>query len=123
MTEQPTALARLVAYLTGGFFLIYGASFALSPNAMLGLVTQYEIAGSSALVDFRATYGGLQLAVGVLILYLFQGGQVRTSLIASAAILFTMALFRSIGLASDGRMSSGSLFSSWSVMAQVPVRR
>ena len=65
-------LSKLVVYFASGFFLLYGIAFSMFPNLMAGLITGGAIHGTSALVDFRATYGGMTIAVGLTILYLYR---------------------------------------------------
>ena len=77
MTTQMVSpkLAIFVVYLATGFFVLYGLAFSLLPQFMLDLVTQGALAGPSAAIDFRATYGGMTLAVGFLIWYLHRSNQ------------------------------------------------
>ena len=95
-------LDTFVIYLAAGFFIAYGIVFMLAPVAMSGLVTGSAPEGVSALVDFRATYGGMTLAVGLAILYLHRATYTRASLVLVAMLLSCMALGRVIGLVVDG---------------------
>ena len=58
-------MARFLVWATGLFFLAYGLAFALSPLGMLVLVTGDYPEATSGVIDVRATYGGLSVAVGV----------------------------------------------------------
>ncbi|MEP1469396.1 MAG: DUF4345 domain-containing protein [Halieaceae bacterium] len=91
-----------VIYLAAGFFLLYGIAFTIYPGEMARLVTESEPVGVSALVDFRATYGGMTVAVGVMLFYLHSIGQVRPSLVIVVLVLSCMAITRTIGLYVDG---------------------
>ena len=95
-------LDTFVIYLAAGFFIAYGIVFMLAPVAMSGLVTGSAPEGVSAMVDFRATYGGMTLAVGLAILYLHRATHTRASLVLVAMLLSCMALGRVIGLIVDG---------------------
>ena len=73
-------LERFIVVLAAGFFLLYGLAFSIAPAAVALFVTSSAPTGASALVDFRATYGGMTLAVGVAIFFLYAIGQVRACL-------------------------------------------
>jgi hypothetical protein len=57
-------LQRFVIFLAAIFFVLYGIAFSILPAEMSVLVTGSKPQGPSALVDFRATYGGMTVAVG-----------------------------------------------------------
>ncbi len=95
-------LAKFVVLLAAAFFLFYGLAFTAAPGAMSLMVTGAEPEGVSALVDFRATYGGMTVAVGVAMFYLYSIGQVRVCLIVVAMVLLGMAAGRSLGMLVDG---------------------
>lgn len=63
--------------------------------------------GVSALVDFRATYGGMTFAVGLLLFYLLFIEQLRAALVIIIMVLLSMALTRAAGLLVNG---SGNAF-------------
>jgi uncharacterized protein YjeT (DUF2065 family) len=99
-------LHALVIWLAGLFFVLYGIAFAVAPNAMSQLVTGAAVTGVSALVDFRATYGGMIIAVGIAILYLHRIRQVRLSLGFIILVLMLMATTRAIGFAIEGKANT-----------------
>ena len=99
-------LYTLVIYLAALFFLLYGLAFSIAPNAMSELVTGSTLTGVSALVDFRATYGGMTIAVGTTILYLYRTDQIRLSLYFVIVVLMAMATTRTIGFVIDGATNS-----------------
>ena len=101
------SLERFIIFLTAGFFLAYGLAFSVSPEMMAQLVTDSAPVGVSALVDFRATYGGLNMAVGIALCYLYATGQARASLVMIIVVLLSMAATRSIGLLLQG---SGNVY-------------
>ncbi len=99
-------LERFVIFLAAGFFLLYGVAFSISPETMARIITGAKPAGISALVDFRATYGGMTIAVGVSLFYLYLIHQARACLVIVVIILLSMAATRTIGLFVHG---SGNL--------------
>ena len=62
------SLARLMILLTALVFAAYGVGFIVAPLSMLEWATGAVVNTPSAIIDLRATYGGLSLAVG-LVLY------------------------------------------------------
>ena len=59
-------LQRILVWLNALFFLAYGALFILAPGWAAALVTDTRPGSASGLIDMRATYGGMSLAVGLL---------------------------------------------------------
>ena len=96
------SLQTLVIVLSAGFFACYGLAFSLSPAAMSLLVTGAEPTGASALVDFRATYGGMSLAVGITVYYLHAIRQSHAALVVTIMVLMCMAATRTVGLMVEG---------------------
>ena len=95
-------VAKLLVYVVSAFFVLYGLAFAAKPFEMFLLVADSELASSSGLVDLRATYGGMAVAVGFAIAYLARRDRLDEALVVSAAILFGMAMARGIGLLAEG---------------------
>ncbi|HHF2874144.1 DUF4345 domain-containing protein [Vibrio harveyi] len=97
-------MSKLLVYLTALFFLLYGAIFAVFPVEMTNLITGSSPNSTSATIDFRATYGGAQFAVGLaLILVLKIKQDVTLALIIVAITLLSMAFGRLIGILLDGQ--------------------
>ncbi|EGQ9099412.1 DUF4345 domain-containing protein [Vibrio alginolyticus] len=97
-------MSKLLVYLTALFFLLYGAIFAVFPVEMANLITGSSPNSTSATIDFRATYGGAQFAVGLaLILVLKIKQDVTLALIIVAITLLSMAFGRLIGILLDGQ--------------------
>ncbi len=69
---------------------------------MAQLVTGTDPEGVSALIDFRATYGGLTIAIGIALYYLYSLRQVRACLVVIIIVLLSMAATRAIGLLVNG---------------------
>ncbi|MEM7220697.1 MAG: DUF4345 domain-containing protein [Pseudomonadota bacterium] len=95
-------MGSIIVLLSGVFFLVYGAAFGIAPNAMSELVTGARLADGAALIDFRATYGGLTLAVGLMILLLYRSSQIRLALLMVISVLACMAFTRVLGMIVDG---------------------
>lgn len=99
-------LETIVVFLAATFFVAYGLAFAVAPNATSGAVTGLTMSNVSALVDFRATYGGMTVAVGLVTLYLHHIQQSRACLVTIVIVLMSMACTRALGFVVDG---SGNL--------------
>ena len=97
-------MSKLLVYLTALFFLLYGVIFAVFPVEMANLITGSSPNSTSATIDFRATYGGAQFAIGLaLILVLKINQDVTLALIIVAITLLSMAFGRLIGILLDGQ--------------------
>lgn len=64
---MPGSAQALVLVLTGAGFVGFGAAYALRPDRMAAL-TDLTLPSPTARADFVATYGGLQLGVGLFLL-------------------------------------------------------
>ena len=82
--------------------MLYGLAFTIFPGGMFLLVTGSEPESTSALVDFRATYGGMTLAVGAALVYLQVNRQFGAGLVIVILVLLGMAIARILGLLLDG---------------------
>lgn len=95
-------IARFVIYLAIAFFLLYGVAFSIFPAKMAMLITQSQPDGGSPTIDFRATYGGLNIAIGLTLIYLYAIKHIRACLIITIIVLLSMAVTRSLGFVLDG---------------------
>ncbi|REL27542.1 DUF4345 domain-containing protein [Thalassotalea euphylliae] len=96
-------MAKLLIYATAGFFLLYGLAFAFYPISMAMWVTDASPSSTSAVIDFRATYGGAQVAIGLLLLLIVKvRNDIDLALTMVALLLLSMALGRFIGIVIDG---------------------
>ena len=85
-------MARLLIYATGLFFVLYGAAFSVLPVEMASLVTGGSRSTPSGLIDLRATYGGMSIAVGITLLILGSRSElVSLGLLTTAVVLLAMA--------------------------------
>ena len=94
---------RLVQ-LTAVFFIIYGLLFAIFPVATSLFVTGSAPNTPSGLIDLRATYGGMSLAAGIIMLTLAQNpATLRLALNRVILVMMAMATTRTIGIFLDGQ--------------------
>lgn len=96
-------LSRTLLWINCVLFFMFGLAFALAPAWFATLFTGTAPSTSSALIDMRAIYGGVALALVFLFaqcarndIYLKLGMQ------TVLAVMFGLAVTRSIGIALDG---------------------
>ena len=96
-------MAKFLIYATAVFFLLYGLGFIFFPSEMAIVITDTSPASASAMIDFRATYGGAQLAIGLLLLLVVKvRNDIDLALTMVALLLLSMAIGRAIGIVIDG---------------------
>ena len=96
-------MARLLVTVTGIFFLFYGAAFTLFPVEMATLVTGDNPRTASGIIDLRATYGGMSISVGAIILIIAADSKrLALALLITAIVLLAMAAGRVLGMLTDG---------------------
>lgn len=94
---------KLLCLLGAGFFLIYGCLFAILPAMFASLVTDGIPSTPSAMIDMRATYGGMSIAVGVLLaMFAMKREDIRTGVVMLSLLMTCMASTRVIGILLDG---------------------
>ncbi|MFT5208877.1 MAG: hypothetical protein ACI9CE_000594 [Flavobacterium sp.] len=94
---------KILCLLGAGFFLIYGFLFAIFPTQFSEFVTGGIHSTSSSLIDMRATYGGMSIAIGlVLIILAIKIETLRTAVVCFLLLMTCMASTRSIGMFIDG---------------------
>lgn len=96
-----------VIIFTALFFILYGLVFVFAPQWLALIVTEQAPTTASAIIDFRATYGGMTVAIGAVLIYLFSIKQVNAALVMTAVTLLCMAVGRGFGLMVDGQ---GNIF-------------
>ena len=94
-------IGKTLVFVNGVLFVGFGLGFIISPGFFLKLFTETTLSLSSAVIDVRATYGGLGLGVGVWLLLCFKDN-VRLGLLGSLVVLASIILGRTIGLIVDG---------------------
>lgn len=98
-------LSRLFVLLTAGIFAVYGFAFVMAPEALALWATGATPNSPSAVTDMRATYGGMSLAIGGILIAL-SGDQIRLGLLAVLLLMASMALSRAFGMIMDGPTNS-----------------
>lgn len=96
-------IEKILIWFTAAIFLAYGFLFALYPSSFSNIVTGSMPATTSGLIDMRATYGGMSIAVGLLMFLL--GANERTiklGLLSVFVVLLGMAITRVFGIIVDG---------------------
>jgi hypothetical protein len=58
------SLGSVLIRLNAAFFVVYGLAFVLAPEAVGRAITGSAPDTSSGVIDMRATYGGMTVAVG-----------------------------------------------------------
>ena len=73
------------------------------PLETFGFVVDGSVTSSSAVIDLRATYGGMSAAVGVILLLLASNvNTLRVAVVSVFLLMFGMAFGRSLGIYLDG---------------------
>lgn len=88
--------------VTAIVFLAYGIGFIVAPTPLAIWVTGTAPTQPSALIDLRATYGGMSLGVGVVLLGLATPAMRLWGLRAVLVLMLGMAGGRTVGLLVDG---------------------
>lgn len=91
---------RWVLGVTGALFLGLGLACIFVPSMIIGAVDVKAEPGK-ALADIRAVYGGLDLAIGTLLIYYFVRKQWTTGLGISTLVCGCLALGRLVGILLD----------------------
>ena len=94
-------IGKTLVFVNGVLFVGFGLGFIIAPGFFLKLFTDTTLSLPSAVIDVRATYGGLGLGVGVWLLLCFKDN-VRLGLLGSLVVLASIILGRTIGLIVDG---------------------
>lgn len=96
-------MATVFVHIIAAFFVTYGIAFSLVPEFMLGLVIGANETSSTGLIDVRATYGGMSIAVGLILHWMaLQVDLVKQALQFIMVLMLAMAIPRSIGIILDG---------------------
>ncbi|MCA9774713.1 MAG: DUF4345 family protein [Myxococcales bacterium] len=95
-------LGRLSVLLTALAYAGFGLAFTLAPGTLASYV-EIGLPSTPAAVDFRAMYGGLELGVGIFLLYCAADrARVRVGLVAQIATLAGLAGVRAMGIFTAG---------------------
>lgn len=98
-------LGRALVIVNGVLFAGFGLGFMAAPSFFSGLFTGGVFSTPSAIIDVRATYGGLGLGLGLWLL-LCSKEHVRLGLVGSLIVLTSIMLGRVAGLIVDGNPNS-----------------
>ena len=97
--------ARIFLRIMGWMSLLFGAIYLLAPASMTD-PTGFPTLPPNALTDVRATYGGLQLGLGLFLLWAAADARrIEVALVLQAVLIGAVALSRAIGIAIDGSPS------------------
>ncbi len=96
---------RLVLAVSALVFLGIGLVFLAAPESLLPRVNITAPPGT-ALTDIRAVYGGLDLGVGIFLVFCIVRRQVRLGLAASGFTFGGLACARLIGIAIDAEQQT-----------------
>ena len=108
-----TNLLRVNAVL----FTVFGICFVVAPEFFAYELTGSKPGTSSALIDMRATYGGMGLGIGLVFWFLArQRETVVPALVATLLVLGATAMARAIGFIADGAPNA---FMLWLFVAEV----
>ena len=96
-------IEKFLVQFTAIFFLAYGLMFSIYPGSLSNLVTGSVPSTTSGLIDMRATYGGMSIAVGIL-MWILAKNQItlRLGLLSVILVLLGMATARTLGIITDG---------------------
>jgi hypothetical protein len=92
-----------IVRITAAVFTCYGIGFVVAPELLSQWVTGAIPASASGLIDMRATYGGMSVAVGILLFVLSsKQGNIENGLLGVIILMLCMAGGRIYGIAVDG---------------------
>lgn len=92
-------ISRFTVVITGLVFLAFGLACLAAPAAVMLAATGASVIHPVALIDLRATYGGMSLGVAVILFLLSTNpALIRVGLIAVLALMLGMAGGRAAGM-------------------------
>jgi len=96
-------LQRMLLWINCALFVMFGVGFIMMPGFLANLLTDAVPGTTSAMIDMRATYGGMALGIAIFFgVCARHPDTVRIGLIASVLVLFCIALGRIVGIFIDG---------------------
>lgn len=99
-------LARIALVAIGLFTILFGVVYLMAPTVMTD-PAGFGVLSASAKTDVRATYGGIQLGMGLFLLWSAGSAErVRPALMLTALSIGAIGLSRAIGLAIDGGLNA-----------------
>ena len=96
-------LQAKIVRINSAVFVAYGIAFIFLPGLFSQYVTGAAPASASGMIDMRATYGGMSVAVGALLFSLgADPNHLRKGLLGVILIMLGMAIGRLYGMIADG---------------------
>jgi uncharacterized protein YjeT (DUF2065 family) len=93
---------KTLCLLNAVIFFVYGIFYMLVPAAMSTYVSESIPTTSSALIDMRAIYGGMSIAIGIVLAILsLKKETLRTAIMILMIFMITMASGRLLGVIFD----------------------
>ena len=87
---------RAFVQFTAYFYMILGLLFLVNPRGMSSGLG-FEILNEAAATDVMATYGGLWISIGVVLLILYWNSEMRIALVIILLTFLGFAVGRSLG--------------------------
>jgi Domain of unknown function (DUF4345) len=101
------SLGLLLIRLNAAFFVVYGLAFVFFPETLGRAITGSAPDTSSGVIDMRATYGGMTVAVGLALAWLGRSESKEAfGLYSIALVMLCMASSRLVGIVCDGDANS-----------------
>lgn len=96
-------LQTAIVRITAAVFALYGIGFVVVPEFLSHVVTGAVPTSASGLIDMRATYGGMSIATGILLLILSsKHWRIESGLCGVIILMLCMASARIYGIVVDG---------------------
>lgn len=97
------SFGSILIWLNAGFFVLYGLLFVIAPEPVATAITEGAPQTPPAKIDFRATYGGMTIAVGLLLATFARDPALhRAGLRGVLVVMLCMAGGRTIGILTEG---------------------
>ncbi len=93
----------VLLWINSILFVAFGAGFILVPDTLSLLITHSSPGTSSAVIDMRATYGGMALGIGLFFgLCAYRQTNILLGLIAALLVMTSVAGGRLFGIVMNG---------------------
>jgi len=94
-------IAQIYLVFFGLMAIATGLAYLLAAQGM-STALGFDILPPPALADIRANYGGMQLGLGLFLLYCVRTGQLKTGLLLTLIVMAAVPLLRALSFAMDG---------------------
>jgi len=98
-------IAQIYLGLIAVMSVVFGVIYLVAPYSMTNPMGFGQLA-PSALTDVRATYGGLQIGMGLFLFWCLTPARMRAGLLFTLLSVGALAICRGIGLVIDGDVTS-----------------